>query len=165
MLEFDFEVLSELGLTPALASRAAAVAVDIDATEESRLHLLRITEVHRETVVVHDGREELSARALPRLFRALTEEETALAVGDWVLASVDRHGQCWVRSGCHRHRTSCVATATAAVIPWSATSTSRCWSWGSTTISTRGGSNVFSRWCKTTPSCRWSCFPSSTLPS
>ena len=96
MLEFDFEVLSELGLTPALASRAAALEVDIDATDESRLHLLRITEVHRETVVVHDGREELSARALPRLFRALTEEETALAVGDWVLASVDRHDQCWI---------------------------------------------------------------------
>ena len=96
MLEFDFEALSALGLTPALASSAAAVAVDGDATSEDRLRLSRITEVHRETVILHDGREERSARALPRLVRALIEEGTALAVGDWVLANVDRYGQWWV---------------------------------------------------------------------
>jgi ribosome biogenesis GTPase / thiamine phosphate phosphatase len=96
MVEFDFEALSALGLTPALASRAAALAVDADAAGESRLALARITEVHRETVVLNDGREELSARALPRLVRGLFEEGTALAAGDWVLARIDRHGDYWV---------------------------------------------------------------------
>jgi len=96
MLEFDFEALSALGLTPALASRAAAVEVDIDAIGENRFQLARITEVHRETVALHDGRDERSARALPRLVRLLIEEGTALAVGDWVLTSLDRHGDCWV---------------------------------------------------------------------
>lgn len=95
MLEFDFEVLSGLGLTPALASRAAALGASIEA-DGNALHLARIVEVHRETVALHGGRDELSARVLPRLLRALMEEGTALAVGDWVLASVDRYGQCWV---------------------------------------------------------------------
>ncbi len=96
MLELDFEALSALGLTPALASRAAALEVDTETNGENRLQLARVTEVHRETVVLHDGRDEQSARALPRLMRALIEDGTALAVGDWVLASVDRHGDCWV---------------------------------------------------------------------
>lgn len=96
MLHFDFEALSGLGLTPALASRAAALAVDVDPAGEGGASLFRVTEVHRETLAVHDGNEERSARALPRLVRALIEEGTALAVGDWVLANVDAYGQCWL---------------------------------------------------------------------
>ena len=97
MLEFDFERLAALGLTSALASRAALLEGGVDAAGESHpQRLLRITEVHRETVVLHDGRAELSARVLPRLVRSLMEEGTALAVGDWVLARVDPHGDCWV---------------------------------------------------------------------
>ena len=46
--------------------------------------------------VVDDGRAAYGARASPRLFRALQEEGDALAVGDWVLASVARNGQCWI---------------------------------------------------------------------
>ena len=95
MLELDFEALSALGLTPALASRAAALEVDTETNGENRLQLARVTEVHRETVVLHDGRDEQSVRALPRLMRTLIEDGTALAVGDWVLTSVDRHGDCW----------------------------------------------------------------------
>lgn len=96
MLEFDFEALSGLGLTPALASRAAALHGTVGTSDGEAFHLSRVTEVHRETVVLHDGRDERSARPLPRLVRALMEEGTALAVGDWVVASVDRHAQCWV---------------------------------------------------------------------
>lgn len=96
MLEFDFEALSGLGLTPALAGRAAALEGGVGATDGEALHLSRVIEVHRETVVLHDGRDERSARVLPRLVRALLEKGTALAAGDWVVASVDRHGQCWV---------------------------------------------------------------------
>jgi ribosome biogenesis GTPase len=59
---------------------------------------MRLTEVHRETVHVHDGESEQGARALPRLLRALAEDESALAVGDWVLAERDVHGQLWVEA-------------------------------------------------------------------
>lgn len=96
MLEFDFDALSGLGLTPALAGRAAALYGTLGAADGEAFHLSRVTEVHRETVVLHDGRDERSARTLPRLVRALMEEGTALAVGDWAVASVDRHAQCWV---------------------------------------------------------------------
>ena len=98
MLELDFEALSGLGLTPQLASRAAALELNVDAADGNGVRLSRVIEVHRETVAVHDGRDELSARPLPRLVRALLEEDTALAAGDWVLMRVDRHAQCWVTS-------------------------------------------------------------------
>jgi len=92
MLAIEFEQLSALGLTPALANRAAGLASSDGATIE----LLRVTVVHRNTVGVHDGLAERSARVLPRLARALIDEGTALAVGDWVLAACDAHGEPWV---------------------------------------------------------------------
>ena len=96
MLELDFEVLSALGLTPALISRAAALQVQADAVDGGTLRLTRITEVHRETMAVHDGCAERSARPLPRLLRTLKEEGTALAVGDWAVVSVDGFGATWI---------------------------------------------------------------------
>jgi ribosome biogenesis GTPase / thiamine phosphate phosphatase len=92
MLEFEFEVLSSLGLTPSLASSAAGVA----AAQTDNTQLMRITEVHRETVVLDDGRADFRARPLPRLARWLAEQGTALAVGDWVLVAVDLHRELWV---------------------------------------------------------------------
>jgi ribosome biogenesis GTPase len=47
-------------------------------------------------VELNDGRAEHRARPLPRLARSLAEGGTALAVGDWVLATVDPHGERWV---------------------------------------------------------------------
>src|SRR4029077_5849829 len=52
-IEFDFEVLSSLGLTAALASRALQHAAD--APPDARL--MRVVEVHRETLVLHDGHD------------------------------------------------------------------------------------------------------------
>jgi ribosome biogenesis GTPase / thiamine phosphate phosphatase len=96
MIEIAYQRLRALGLTPALANRAAAAA---DAAEAAAaLQLMRLTEVHRETVRVTDGVHDLSARVLPRLMRSLADDETALAVGDWVLATVDVHGQTWVQA-------------------------------------------------------------------
>jgi ribosome biogenesis GTPase / thiamine phosphate phosphatase len=92
MVEFDFEMLSSLGLTPALASRAVQLAVP----EGPDFNLLRVTEVHRESVRLHDSRTERHARPLPRLVRALLEDGTALAVGDWVLAAADQQRETWV---------------------------------------------------------------------
>jgi len=96
MIEIAFERLRTLGLTPALANRAAAAA-DSDDTAAA-LHLMRLTEVHRETVRVTDGVHDHSARVLPRLMRALADDATALAVGDWVLAATDAHQQTWVHA-------------------------------------------------------------------
>ena len=102
MMEIHFERLRTLGLTPALANRAAAVAAECEgdgvATAAPPLELLRLTEVHRDALRLHDGDDELSARVLPRLTRALADEGSALAVGDWVLAATDAHGQIWVHA-------------------------------------------------------------------
>ncbi len=93
MIEIDFERLRSLGLTNAVAA-AAATLPEPDA---ARARLVRVTEVHRETVRVHDGRTDLSARVLPRLARTLQEQDTALAVGDWAAVATEPHGQAWVR--------------------------------------------------------------------
>lgn len=45
---------------------------------------MRVIEIHRETVVLHDAGVERTARLLPRLARELLERGEALAVGDWV---------------------------------------------------------------------------------
>ena len=82
---------------PALANRAAATAAEFEDSANAQ-QLMRLTEVHRETVRLHDGAGEHSARALPRLMRSLNDDETALAVGDWVLAAVDAHGDTWVHA-------------------------------------------------------------------
>ena len=84
--------MSSLGLTPALASRA--VGLPVPAGEKPQL--LRVTEVHRESVRLHDGVTEAGARPLPRLVRSLLAEGTALAVGDWVLVADDANRQTWV---------------------------------------------------------------------
>ena len=92
MIEIDFERLRSLGLTPAVAAAAAALA-EPDAVPA---RLMRVTEVHRETVRVHDGHADFSARVLPRLSRALQDQDTALAVGDWAVIAAEPHGQAWV---------------------------------------------------------------------
>jgi ribosome biogenesis GTPase / thiamine phosphate phosphatase len=92
MIEIDFERLRSLGLTQAVAAAAAA----LPEPDAAPARLARVTEVHRETVRVHDGHADLSARVLPRLSRALLDQDTALAVGDWALIAAEPHGQAWV---------------------------------------------------------------------
>jgi ribosome biogenesis GTPase len=96
MIDIHFERLRSLGLTPALANLAASVAASSDDSPE--LELLRLTEVHRDAVRLHDGVDELTGRVLPRLTRRLADEGAMLAVGDWVLAATDAHGQIWVHA-------------------------------------------------------------------
>jgi len=57
---------------------------------------LRVTEVQRESVALHDGENDLSGRLLPALRTQLAEGGDALAVGDWVLAERNPFGQWWV---------------------------------------------------------------------
>ncbi|MCR8526127.1 hypothetical protein WB334_24830, partial [Escherichia coli] len=61
MIEIDFDRLRTLGLTPALANFAfvEASACKADHPEALPLDLLRVTGVHRETVCLHDGADEL----------------------------------------------------------------------------------------------------------
>jgi len=94
MIAFDFEALRAMGLTPTLARQATLRADNIPHAET--LQLMRLTEVHRETVQVHDGQHVHSARALPRLQRSLANDASALTAGDWVLVALDPHGGCWV---------------------------------------------------------------------
>jgi ribosome biogenesis GTPase / thiamine phosphate phosphatase len=96
MIQFDFERLRSMGFTPAWASLALAQAAEIG--DQPTLAPMRLTVLHRETVQLHDGERERSARVLPRLSRMLADGEDALAVGDWVLAVTDAHGGCWVHA-------------------------------------------------------------------
>ena len=95
MIHFDFERLRSMGLTPALASQAVLRAETLGNADTACL-LMRLTEVHRETLRLHDGSDEHSTRVLPRLQRELADEGSALAVGDWVLVVPDAHGELWV---------------------------------------------------------------------
>ena len=97
MIDFSFETLRRLGLTPAMAQALATVDVAIHTPADGVSHQwMRATAVHRETVDVHDGTDQHSARCTTRLTRALEDQGSALAVGDWVLCSVDEHQQRWV---------------------------------------------------------------------
>ena len=89
MHELDFDRLRPIGL-----SRAMACAI-AQAREQNTGAPLRVTQVHRETLRVHDGVAEFVSRLLPRLQRSLSDAGEALAVGDWVLAEPDRHGDWW----------------------------------------------------------------------
>jgi ribosome biogenesis GTPase / thiamine phosphate phosphatase len=100
MIEMDVERLRSVGLTPAMALVAicSQPVPETDAADlaASPRRLVRVIEVHRETLQVHDGVHERSVRVLPRLVRLLAEQETAIAVGDWVVLVHDAHGQAWV---------------------------------------------------------------------
>jgi ribosome biogenesis GTPase / thiamine phosphate phosphatase len=60
--------------------------------------LMRVTEVQREGVLVHDGAHEHAARALPALLQDLIAAHDALAVGDWVIAERNAFGEWWLRT-------------------------------------------------------------------
>ena len=94
MIEFDFESLRHVGLTPALAQHLSYQ----DLPDDEPLILMRLIELHRETLRLHDGSNEHAARTLPRLMRELADADTALAVGDWVLVRADPHGALWVHA-------------------------------------------------------------------
>ena len=58
----------------------------------------RVTEVQREGVTLHDGLAERGARVLPGLRQQLADQSDALAVGDWVWADCNAHGEWWVHT-------------------------------------------------------------------
>lgn len=94
MMEFDFLMLQKVGLSQVLVN--TALVMDESATRGARL--FRIVELHRETLLLHSGESTLSARILPRLHRELGEQNTALAVGDWVLCRIESTNEVWVHA-------------------------------------------------------------------
>jgi ribosome biogenesis GTPase / thiamine phosphate phosphatase len=92
MIQIDFPALAALGLTPMLAQRATAHPDRDDPDSVDDLRLMRIGRIHRDAVRVHDGTDEHAIHVLPRLERDLKADDTALAVGDWVLCGTDAYG-------------------------------------------------------------------------
>jgi ribosome biogenesis GTPase len=93
----DFERLRRIGLTPALLPAAMTTVAKV-APAGAEATLMRVTEVQREGVTLHDGRSESAARLRPALRAALGDEGDAVAVGDWVLAERNAFGEWWVQS-------------------------------------------------------------------
>ncbi|HSQ72353.1 MAG TPA: GTPase RsgA, partial [Rubrivivax sp.] len=95
-----FERLRRIGLTPALTQQlmklAPCGAADPDPGSDDDTVVMRITEVQREGVTLHDGHAEHGARLLPALRHALATQGDAIAVGDWVLARANAFGEWWV---------------------------------------------------------------------
>ena len=104
---FNEETLTGLrgiGLAPAMARQAELRLLghggngDDGAPLAAAAHpaLMRVAEVQREGLTLHDGRHEHAARMLPALRAALAAEADALAVGDWVFATRNAFGEWWV---------------------------------------------------------------------
>ena len=92
MIDFSsFERLRGIGLTPALVQQ-----LNLLAPLGAESALMRVIEVQREGLRLHDGRHEHAARQLPALRAALADEGDAVAVGDWVLAEANAYGEWWV---------------------------------------------------------------------
>jgi ribosome biogenesis GTPase len=88
----DFAQLRTIGLTPRLLQQLPLLPEN----ELTDPRLRRITEVQRDSVLLHDGMAEQRARVLPALRTALESRADALAVGDWVLATRNEWREWWV---------------------------------------------------------------------
>jgi len=86
-----FDRLGPIGFTPALAG-------EFEATGIEEAWPARVTGIQRDTVVLDDGAAAVPARAHPHLLRELAGLDDSLAVGDWVAAVRDAHGDAWVRA-------------------------------------------------------------------
>ncbi len=93
MIELSMqERLRAIGLSPAVLQHVLA---NTGAGTVTRL-LMRVTEVQREGLKLHDGSAERAARLLPALRMVLADAGDAVAVGDWVLAALNSFGEWWV---------------------------------------------------------------------
>jgi ribosome biogenesis GTPase len=91
MITIDFAALRPIGLTQTIANALYTLGAP---PPDARL--MRVTEVHRDAVVLHDGTHTWPARVQPRLLQSLAAGQAGLAVGDWVLATSTADGQHWV---------------------------------------------------------------------
>ncbi|AQR67192.1 ribosome small subunit-dependent GTPase A [Janthinobacterium sp. LM6] len=91
MIAFDFAQLRLIGLQQAIAGAATQLDISSPAAQ-----LLRVSAVHRDSILVHDGTQEHPAQVLPRLLYALLAQDTIVTVGDWVVAEHDGHDTLWI---------------------------------------------------------------------
>ena len=76
----DLEALARVGLGPRVRRQLACGIADPSARP------MRVTQVQREHLLLHDGRRAYRAQAAPALVDDLDAQQESLAVGDWVLA-------------------------------------------------------------------------------
>lgn len=76
MINIDFASLRRIGLTQAIAAQLPSCG-----EQPAGTRLARVTEVHRDAALVHDGATQLAVCTLPPLHATPQQ----LAVGDWVL--------------------------------------------------------------------------------
>ena len=81
MIAFDFAQLRPIGLQQATASAAAQLDFPC-----STAQLMRVSAVHRDSILVHDGILEHPAQILPRLLHELQAQDDVFTVGDWIAA-------------------------------------------------------------------------------
>jgi ribosome biogenesis GTPase len=91
MITFDFASLRLIGFTQSIASQLYVLGEPAPGTQ-----LMRVTEVHRDAIVLHDGAQACQARMQPRLLQTLDAEQASMAVGDWVLVEPAPDGAQWV---------------------------------------------------------------------
>jgi ribosome biogenesis GTPase len=89
-----FDRLRHIGLAPAMVQQM----IGMPPTTAAEPALMRVTEVQRESLLLHDGGSEFAARMLPALRGELADANDAIAVGDWVLAERNAHAQWWVHA-------------------------------------------------------------------
>lgn len=83
--------LRGIGLAPTLEQSLVALC-----HESPHLLPMRVVEVQREGLTLHDGADLHAARLLPTVRAALSAEGDAVAVGDWVLVACNEWAECWV---------------------------------------------------------------------
>ncbi len=93
----SFQRLQAIGLTPLLAQQLV-LSAPAAAPDDPPATLMRVTEVQRESLMLHDGADEHWARALPALTQGLLAAHDGLAVGDWVLARRNDFGEWWAHA-------------------------------------------------------------------
>jgi ribosome biogenesis GTPase / thiamine phosphate phosphatase len=91
----NFSLLRGIGLLPAMLQHAMLMQ---DAETDATSTLLRVTEVQREGLHLHDGQAEHAARLLPAVRQTLADAGDAVAVGDWVLARRNTFNEWWVHA-------------------------------------------------------------------
>ncbi len=126
MNEADFTPMAGLraiGCSPLLAQAVATCRDQLPVPTEP----MRVFSVHRDTLALHDGQDELAARLTPRLARELKSSDSEIwqsATGFLRVATPRLACGCTLASS--RCRTWRGAMATGVATPWSATSTAHC---------------------------------------
>lgn len=95
MLSIQFETLHRIGFSNALFAQLASLPALPDTPNAQ---LMRIIEVHKGRLTLHNGEHPCFARVLPRLITTLEEANYQLAVGDWVIAENNVLNEWWITS-------------------------------------------------------------------